>query len=979
MDIPNVNHRTSKVGTEAEVQAEEPLPVPAPVLLSPLSVARQSSADILEKVGNLVKVESLKSSIDKTDKTKNTRRILEYLRDGLKYAEIIAQANDIAQGVVSILQAILEQELNRRRNNDQITVVYYTLSSTVLTIRHIKENGFDDQIRNELRNKYEGVYDLVKEFVGFLRASEFKPKLESLINDCKTYQEDILYLLQIHIASSVESTRESLVNLGRNVDSALKLLSKLDEAETRKEVEAKEFMSVRGVDMQSIIQDENTLAELAAIFNERVTLETKEILHKDMKDILEESMDDFGSKIEQVRKDINVNVQMSQAEILAKLNAGPHNLIEDNVFRELWAVEHNSCQGWRASVKSRIFVDEICSWVRIEFEKYSISEGHMRSDNWTLPILTQVMFHPAISDAIDDDGSGYVSIHEFNMFLKRKPMGWTFPMWLIFWAIGWQGIIFTSSERINKIVDRLLAVCEDAKAKADTTTTTTGTNKLTTKINKYTQSLRMVSKLTSWYTTTGYQNDFISDVMQVQFYDELTPLGVEYEKLHKDLARRVVNRDGVLVEISDTVILKKQFGERVESWLLPFLENILAQQLDVLGEKQLIEKEKNDEPSPALLGLDNTDELTDRVPKTASVTYENWVDMDWTLAILLYEFHLRLQSLIRGWRRQKIDYQTMVHSFSGGIFAGWHAACFDRTNYEFHQQLKVLESIYNRDSEEGEEEEEGTQNPNTAIALQDSVASLSASVSQLHSSMGELTRMVETQKDLLISRRDSSPYAGPQFHPELSPPFNPQKESPFIPNFPPHTSYPQRPTDIHTQARAQQQQRSDSGVSFEPRMYGHDFPHDLQWDPSRPPRPARYYVPKQSDDFDSQSSNPLPSIRSGYHFQRQHQDAGYPTQQQYTSYPFQQQHAAYPPQSSHFLHQQITSDYSPYVRYPHWQNVGYPLQQQQQKHATGSSDVATQVRPMNSGFGFGYGYGKSEMDPDGDGDILVRAWPGMGS
>lgn len=34
----------------------------------------------------------------------------------------------------------------------------------MLTIRHIEEHHINEQIRNELKNKYEKVYDLVNEF-----------------------------------------------------------------------------------------------------------------------------------------------------------------------------------------------------------------------------------------------------------------------------------------------------------------------------------------------------------------------------------------------------------------------------------------------------------------------------------------------------------------------------------------------------------------------------------------------------------------------------------------------------------------------------------------------------------------------------------------------------------------------------------------------------------------------------------------------
>ncbi|KAJ3871775.1 hypothetical protein F5051DRAFT_456943 [Lentinula edodes] len=921
------------VPNKGEVQESIP---PQVVVVNPLSVARQSSADILERVGDLVQADSSRSN---TEKAKHTRRILEYLHDGLQYAEVIAQANDIAQGVVSILQVILEQELNRRQNNEQITIVYYTLSSTVLTIRHIEEHHINEQIRNELKNKYEKVYDLVNEFGGvanayyttykrmfvrFLKAGELKPKLEAFIQNCRTYQEDILYLLQIHIASTVESTVEAVADLSKNMDTALKILNQLGAADTRKELEAQRFLIDRNMDSQSIIQDEKTLVEFAAIFSEQVTKETKDILHKDIEDILQESMNNFSSKIEQVKKDININVQSSQAEILAKLNAGPHNLIEDTEFRKLWFGKLSvhciiilkaeilalTDHGWKASIKSRIFVDEICSSLRNEFEKYSILNGHTRDDNWTLPILSQVMVHPAISDAIDEDGSGYISVHEINVFLKQKPAGWTLSTWLLFWAIGWQGTILNSSERIDKIIGRLFTVCQEAKFKSDNI-------KLKLKIDKYVLSLELISKLTSWYSVTGFQGNFILDVMQVQVYDKLMPLALEYEKLHKTLAKQLLNQGGILLEISDTMPLKKQFGNRIESWLLPFLENILAQQLDAVAKKHLLDngddQDNNDQEDHTVGQIQLWDEPTvvqvEDKTSDKSVTFEQWVDMDWTLEILLYEFHLRMQSLLQGWKRQKVDHQIMVNSFSSGVFSGWHTACLNKSDQEFQHAIKLLENIYKNDSETETKDDDEAQDKNAA--LQSTVDVLSVSVANLNNSMDELKGMIAGQKELLLNanHRSTSPFV-PQSNVQISAPEPPAGFSPWSRP----TSFPA----VQQPAGYNPPQQQSTGY----------FPTGQQ--------PVGYNPPQQ------QSAGYFPSQQQPAAYPPQQQPTAYPPQQQYTGFPLQQQPPYFPPQqSAAYFPQQQPYGYPPQPTYPTFpsqqqpapyfppqQPYGYPPQQQ---------------------------------------------------
>jgi len=60
------------------------------------------------------------------------------------------------------------------------------------------------------------------------------------------------------------------------------------------------------------------------------------------------------------------------------------------------------------------------------------------------------MYYPAIADAIDDDGSGYISVSECNDFMKRRPEGWSTPKWLSFWAMVW---LMNNETYVGKVED----------------------------------------------------------------------------------------------------------------------------------------------------------------------------------------------------------------------------------------------------------------------------------------------------------------------------------------------------------------------------------------------------------------------------------------------------------------------------------------------------------------------------------------------
>jgi len=71
------------------------------------------------------------------------------------------------------------------------------------------------------------------------------------------------------------------------------------------------------------------------------------------------------------------------------------------------------------------------------------------TDSWTLPILSRAIResvippssdilltsplqdHSAIGDAIGEDGSRFLAIHEVEMFARRRPAGITLPEWLV--------------------------------------------------------------------------------------------------------------------------------------------------------------------------------------------------------------------------------------------------------------------------------------------------------------------------------------------------------------------------------------------------------------------------------------------------------------------------------------------------------------------------------------------------------------------
>jgi hypothetical protein len=85
-------------------------------------------------------------------------------------------------------------------------------------------------------------------------------------------------------------------------------------------------------------------------------------------------------------------------------------------------------QGWRGSVKTRHFVMALRDYFH---EKWGSSvqavpnPDNAGSDNWALAYLSVVRLQP-ISEAFDDDASGFVTVAEVNTFTTSRPPGWRY-------------------------------------------------------------------------------------------------------------------------------------------------------------------------------------------------------------------------------------------------------------------------------------------------------------------------------------------------------------------------------------------------------------------------------------------------------------------------------------------------------------------------------------------------------------------------
>ncbi|THU83146.1 hypothetical protein K435DRAFT_784333 [Dendrothele bispora CBS 962.96] len=666
---------------------------------------RKEVFELLKKSGDIIvspspqiqsrqQVQSLQQiqSRQQVQSRQPVQQILKYLEEAAGYVVELKEIETYspAKEVIVMFTTLLKEESKRTKKKEEIVVIYQlfasaTFCATYLIGDHapddldIQLNDLSDELKRFVLRltlaprKYHAKFRLA--VVHFLKATDFKKELIDIT-------ENVDRMLQ----TLGRDTAEHIENCTPKI---LAILERFAVPTTRNELKAQDVLKKAGGDVNDVIFNDEKLKEIEKVFDEHVNKETKNMLRNwDLDKFLKEDMEDFSDKIDDFYEDF----KNKNTLIIDKLNAGPHNLIENREFRKVW----------EGNVKGRRFVDEICGHFKSQFDKYKNENGKEHPDGWTIPILAQIMFHPPIVDAIDDDGSEYISVQEFNTFLKQMPEGWSTPEWFVL-----------SSRDVAALLNE---VTNNAKrTKAHTTD-----EQLKEYINSYLEDLPMIRELIKWYDASGYRQHLKTDLQEHSSSREITRLMDDYKDRNKRLFNESmqINDGGELISEQ----LQKKFEGRTEVWIIPFLATVLEQH-----------KQRT---SGELIDVDEWDMMDDII----------WYP--------LFKLGARMKSLERRWSAQKINKGLQATSFSGGILSAWYSAVYDDSKKEFQE---AYQAIKEREAEDDDDEyyegdwpgdDESTQDTeNTSGDALVEIQSLRASVSELQtelrSSVAELTRMMQ--------------------------------------------------------------------------------------------------------------------------------------------------------------------------------------------------------------------------------------------
>ncbi|KAJ7851251.1 hypothetical protein B0H14DRAFT_2762006 [Mycena olivaceomarginata] len=368
----------------------------------------------------------------------------------------------------SVFSVIIKHELDRHENDKNILVVYHTMSIFWFTMcdlqaifradkDHIKTSL--DQFFQAVGSSYLPVLSLIElvrrissSLISFktartLRSSEYRTKLTGFAQAFTEHKATLQFILTESSAIQITDMSATVTSVASKLDDAMAFIARQTPLELSVARQVQENGGDRAFEALTrrgrIPHFLNQLAK-NSFGVEEISPQVQASLRQGLDEALSANMPMFTLKIEAAQKEMEEAVERSTETILQQLNSGPYQLIKDEDIKAVW----------QSTCKARHFVDAVHNHFAQIFGDHRQSSGEMHADQWTLNVLSQsdmcvgsvlyltrligLQITRTISDAIDDDGSGYISVHEVNHFFKSRPQEWSAVQWLSYWAAGWK-------------------------------------------------------------------------------------------------------------------------------------------------------------------------------------------------------------------------------------------------------------------------------------------------------------------------------------------------------------------------------------------------------------------------------------------------------------------------------------------------------------------------------------------------------------
>ncbi|KAJ7065527.1 hypothetical protein C8F01DRAFT_982091, partial [Mycena amicta] len=437
----------------------------------------------------------------------------------MKGLDALSQLHPFVGVAVQAFKLVISFDITRRQNNKKVLAVKLQMQSmmTVLfqlrNVRNPTDKGPDGTpIQDRMMGILQSIANditacgnqcdvyLKKSFLSkTLKSKIYESRLAGYASKFDDHKKEIVFELHVHTALGVDSANKKLdTQEGHLMSLEFKMEALFKKLDTPREKDVRAFIEEKG-GARACIESEGTLAELVSKSGETLAgavggggemdlTTAKKVLTKELAEDVDEAfrknMKLFDRKLEMQSRQLADAMSLTGEHIISVLSDGAHKRIVDEDLQALW-----KDQGWKGSVKARHFVLALNDYYTEKFSARDIASlansvagsappspiispvdgtlllpaPEMEDDRWALSYINVAHLQP-ILEAVDDDGTGFVSIKEANDFAMMKPKGWSLLRWVAFWAAGWHISVTWYKNRIYNILEAMMRLIPHVSA-----------------------------------------------------------------------------------------------------------------------------------------------------------------------------------------------------------------------------------------------------------------------------------------------------------------------------------------------------------------------------------------------------------------------------------------------------------------------------------------------------------------------------------
>ncbi|KAJ6573432.1 hypothetical protein DFH09DRAFT_916098 [Mycena vulgaris] len=538
----------------------------------------------------------------------------------IKGLDALGQLHPFVGVAVTAFKLVITLDLTRRQNNKKVLAVKIGMQDLMIILfqlRHMRDPQEKGPDGTTLSDRFTGLMESIaksitacgsacdvyvkKSFLAkTLKSKIYEGRLAGYITMFAGHKADIGFALKVHTALGVDAANKKLdgqdTHLKLIEEQMAALFRKLD---TPRERDVQKFIDEKG-GAKACVENAGSLQELVAKSGESIagidparagsgdlvlakTILTKE-LAEDVDEAFRKNIKLFDRKLDMQSKQLTDTISLTGEHIISVLSGGAHEKILDPDLQAIWKE-----QGWKGSVKARHFVLALNDYYTDKFSNIDIAvavaestagsappsplmspafsdaelpaDAKREDDRWALSYIN-VAHLQAILEAVDDDGTGFVSIKEANDFAVSRPAGWSLLSWVAFWAEGWHATVTWYKNRIYNILIAMMGIIERMKPAN------------VQSADKYLagpamRRLELLLRSTRSAPSTAYDDA------------RLTRIADAFQEAEE--TRLETQLDGLLYEIDDTATLRLITGPgRIERYVYPLMFQLLKRHYDIM-------------------------------------------------------------------------------------------------------------------------------------------------------------------------------------------------------------------------------------------------------------------------------------------------------------------------------------------------------------------------------------------------------------